>query len=155
MVWFFSSPNHPVPLWGLGMKCQGCEADHSPLSSAEADHLGFLSLALSKIMLCQDNILPKVSLLWCSDQMILRAMLAVALLPVGHPKPDRWKVMAQTKRGTLLLQVGGWEWGWQPNHIKNIFCWDASKIGNRVETTKTTQHEKGFTSENWECAVCL
>jgi len=31
-----------------------------------------------------------------------------SLLLVGSPLPDRSKVMAQTKRGTLVLQVGGW-----------------------------------------------
>ena len=40
--------------------------------------------------------------------MILRAMLAVAKLLVGSPMPDRSKVMTQTKRDTLVLQVGSW-----------------------------------------------
>jgi len=39
--------------------------------------------------------------------MILRAMLAVAKLLVGSPMSDRSKVMTQTKRDTLVLQVGG------------------------------------------------
>jgi len=34
-----------------------------------------------------------------------------SLLLVGSPLPDRSKVMAQTKRGTLVLQVGGWAAG--------------------------------------------
>jgi len=33
------------------------------------------------------------------------------LLLVGSLLPDRSKVMAQTKRGTLVLQVGGWAAG--------------------------------------------
>jgi hypothetical protein len=42
--------------------------------------------------------------------MILRAKQAVAKLLAGSPKPDRSKVMTQTKRDTLVLQVGGWAW---------------------------------------------
>ena len=34
-----------------------------------------------------------------------------SLLLVGSPLPDRSQVMAQTKRGTLVLQVGGWVGG--------------------------------------------
>jgi hypothetical protein len=34
-----------------------------------------------------------------------------SLLLVGPPLPDRSKVMAQTKRRTLVLQVGGWAAG--------------------------------------------
>jgi len=41
-------------------------------------------------------------------QMILRSMLAVAYLLVGPSMPDRSRVMTQTKRDTLVLQVGGW-----------------------------------------------
>jgi hypothetical protein len=41
--------------------------------------------------------------------MIPRAMLAMLL--VGPPMPDRSRVMTQTKRDTLVLQVGGLAWG--------------------------------------------
>jgi hypothetical protein len=34
--------------------------------------------------------------------------------------PDRSKVMTQTKRDNLVLQVGGWAWGKQPHPIKNV-----------------------------------
>jgi hypothetical protein len=34
-----------------------------------------------------------------------------SLLLVGSPLPDKSKVMAQTKRCTLVLQVGGWAAG--------------------------------------------
>jgi hypothetical protein len=37
--------------------------------------------------------------------MIPRAMLAVAYAMVGPPMPDRSRVMTQTKRDTLVLQV--------------------------------------------------
>jgi hypothetical protein len=40
--------------------------------------------------------------------MILRAMLAVALLLVGLSMTGKSKVMAQTKVDILVLQVGGW-----------------------------------------------
>jgi hypothetical protein len=38
----------------------------------------------------------------------LRAMPAVAHLLVGSPRPDRSRGRSQTKRDTLVLQVGGW-----------------------------------------------
>jgi hypothetical protein len=43
--------------------------------------------------------------------MFLRAKPVVAWLLAGSPKPDRSKVMTQTKSDTLVLQVGGWAWG--------------------------------------------
>jgi hypothetical protein len=39
--------------------------------------------------------------------MIPRAMLAVAYATGRAPMPDRSRVMTQTKRDTLVLQVGG------------------------------------------------
>jgi len=33
------------------------------------------------------------------------------MLPVGNPMQDRSRVMTQTKRDTLVLQVGGLAWG--------------------------------------------
>jgi hypothetical protein len=46
---------------------------------------------------------------------------------VESPMPDRSKVMAQTKRDTLVLQVGGWAWGWQPHPVKKDTCWENLK----------------------------
>jgi hypothetical protein len=43
-------------------------------------------------------------------QMILRATLVVAWLLVGLPIADKSRVMTQKKRGTLVLQAGGWAW---------------------------------------------
>jgi len=54
--------------------------------------------------------------------MILKAMPAVAKLLIGPSTPDKSKVMTQTKRDTLVLQVAGWAWGSEPHPIKNIFC---------------------------------
>jgi hypothetical protein len=42
--------------------------------------------------------------------MILRAMLVVVLLLVEPPTADKSRVMTQTKRGTLVIQAGGWVW---------------------------------------------
>jgi hypothetical protein len=38
-------------------------------------------------------------------------MPAVAKLLAGSPEPDRSRVRFQTKRDTLVLQVGGWALG--------------------------------------------
>jgi len=46
-----------------------------------------------------------VGLEWSEDP---KSYAGSSLLLVGSPLPDRSKVMAQTKRGTLLLQVGCW-----------------------------------------------
>jgi hypothetical protein len=40
--------------------------------------------------------------------MIWRAMPAVVYLLIGHPIPERWKVMNQKKMDILLLQAEGW-----------------------------------------------
>jgi hypothetical protein len=40
----------------------------------------------------------------------------------GSPMPDRSKVMIQTKRDTLALQIGGWGWDWRPHPIKSFNC---------------------------------
>ena len=51
--------------------------------------------------------------------MILRAVLTVVMVLVWHHLPDRSKVMTQTKRDTLILQVGCWMWGWHSHPIKH------------------------------------
>jgi hypothetical protein len=48
----------------------------------------------------------------------LRAIPAVAKLLVGPPRPDRSRGRSQTKRDTLVFQVGGWMFGWQPHTLK-------------------------------------
>jgi hypothetical protein len=45
-------------------------------------------------------------------------MTAVAQLLAGALMRETSKVMIQTKRDTLVLQVGGWAWGWQPHPVK-------------------------------------
>jgi len=39
--------------------------------------------------------------------------------------------------------------GLTPHPIKNMFCWEAFKIENRMETIKKTQHEQGLMSGTW------
>jgi hypothetical protein len=72
-------------------------------------------------------------MLWegLSGQIIPRAMPAVALLLVGPPLPDRSKVMTQTKRDTLVLQVGSYAKGQFPIHVKNVFA-KKSQRRNRI-----------------------
>jgi hypothetical protein len=52
--------------------------------------------------------------------MILRAMLAVAYATVGPSLPDRSRVMTQTKRNTLVLQVRCLGWGLQSHTVKQL-----------------------------------
>jgi hypothetical protein len=58
------------------------------------------------------------------DPMISRAMLMVALLLVGSPRPERSRVRFQTKKDTLVLQVGDWALGVHPNPVKKQVCWE-------------------------------
>jgi lambda repressor-like predicted transcriptional regulator len=43
--------------------------------------------------------------------------------------PDRSKVMTQTKRDTLVLQVGVLAWGYEPHTLKNLLLrkWNKGK----------------------------
>jgi hypothetical protein len=41
--------------------------------------------------------------------------------------PDRSRVMTQTKRDTLVLQVGGLAWGLQLHTVKNLLLRKLSK----------------------------
>jgi len=51
-----------------------------------------------------------------------------SLLLVGSPLPDRWQVMAQTKRGTLVLQVEGWAAGWRPTPVKKMLVTKTQRM---------------------------
>jgi hypothetical protein len=58
-------------------------------------------------------------------QMNPKAMPAAAQLLAGPPIPDRFRGRCQTKRDTLVLQVGGWAWDWRP-HPAKIRCHETS-----------------------------
>jgi len=58
-----------------------------------------------------------VGLEWPKDP---KSYAGGSLLLVGSCLPDRSKVMAQAKRSTLVLQVGGWSAGWRPTPIKAL-----------------------------------
>jgi hypothetical protein len=77
--------------------------------------------------------------------MIPRVMLAVALLQVGPPMPDKSNVMTLTQRDTLLLQ-----WGLQPNPVERC-CFETSRYASdkrkecstKTPTEKTVGHDPG------------
>jgi hypothetical protein len=41
--------------------------------------------------------------------------------------PDKLRVITQTKRDSLVLQVGGLAWGYQPHTVKNLLLRKLSK----------------------------
>jgi len=59
-----------------------------------------------------------------------------SLLLVGSPLLDSLKVMAQTKRGTLFLQVGGWAAGKQPAPVKTLVTKTKRMSLGRNENSK-------------------
>lgn len=70
--------------------------------------------------------------------------------------PHRSKVMIQMKRNTLVLQVCGWAWGWQPHPVKSLNCWEAFDNCRQMENTKndlaksrTYKWEPGM---SWPCS---
>jgi len=61
-------------------------------------------------------------------QMMLRAMLGKVLLLVGPPMPEMLKVMTQTKRGTLVLQVGRWAWSYHPHPTQHKYYETSTNV---------------------------
>jgi hypothetical protein len=49
--------------------------------------------------------------------------------------PDRSRVMTQTKRDTLVLQVGGLAWGKQPHTVKNLLLRKSNKGKSWMDLT--------------------
>jgi len=88
-----------------------------------------------------------VGLEWLKDP---KSYAGGSLLLVGSPLSGRSKVMAQTKRGTLVLQVGGWAAGWWPTPVKNA-CYENSKNEPRVCETETNLAV--FEGWNLECLM--
>ena len=74
-----------------------------------------------------------VGLEWLKDP---KSYAGSSLLLVGSPLSGRSKVMAQTKRGTLVLQVGGWATVWRPTPVKSA-CYENSKNEPRKCETDT------------------
>jgi hypothetical protein len=63
----------------------------------------------TKILLYKTLIRPVVS--YGAEAWTMTKNEEQAVLLVGPPMPDRSRVMTQTKRDTLVLQVGGLAWG--------------------------------------------
>ena len=61
------------------------------------------------------------------------------MLLVGPLMPDRSRVMTQTKRDTLALEVGGWAWGQQPHPIKKNIVMKPQ--GNEARRISQQWHE--------------
>jgi hypothetical protein len=66
------------------------------------------SACIVEVCHCQQYKMTFAALLPATIRYSYVCLGAVALLLVGSPMLDRSKVMAQTKRDTLALQVGGW-----------------------------------------------
>jgi hypothetical protein len=50
--------------------------------------------------------------------------------------PDRSRVMTQTKRDILVLQVGGLAWDQQPHTVKNLLLRKSNKGKSWMDLTK-------------------
>jgi len=90
-----------------------------------------------------------VGLEWPKDP---KSYAGGSLLLVGSPLPDKSKVMAQTKRGTLVLQVGGWAAGWRPTPVKSD-CYENSK--NKPWKCETETNLAVFEDWNLECLIII
>jgi hypothetical protein len=63
--------------------------------------------------------------------------------------------MTQTKKDTLVFHAGDLGVRMRISPRMKYICWEASNIGNRKETTKTTQHEQGYKSGYMERVVSV
>jgi hypothetical protein len=59
------------------------------------------------------------------------------MLLVGPTMPDRLRVVIQTRRDTLVLQVWGWAWGQQLHPLKSV----TKPKGNAAEWTFWQRHD--------------
>jgi len=58
-----------------------------------------------------------VGLVWSHDT---ESYAGGSLLLAGPPMPDGSKEMTQTKRDTLVFQVGGWAWSLLTHPVKKL-----------------------------------
>jgi hypothetical protein len=85
------------------------------------------------------DVMPTLSQWWgLSASETLRDIPTVAYLLVEPPRPDMSRSSSQTKRDTLVLQVGGWAWGWKPHTVTN-----CSEILRKVRA------QKGLSCQWW------
>jgi hypothetical protein len=80
-----------------------CKAESLPFILSAVSLFKFLWSLLAAVPQKCPYFDAVVGLAWSNDP---EAMLSVAQLLVGPPMPDRLNVMTQTKRNTLILQVG-------------------------------------------------
>jgi hypothetical protein len=70
--------------------------------------------------------------------------------------PDRSRAMTQTKRDTLVLQVGVWAWGLQQHTVKTI-CSKTQQSASEIE--KQIWRKEAFKSDlimaNWNVRTIL
>jgi hypothetical protein len=62
-------------------------------------------------------------------------------LKVGHPTIDRSRVITQTERDTLVLQIGGWAWGWWSHLLKMLLSCNLKhiKLDNYLDKHKESE----------------
>jgi len=72
------------------------------------------------------------------------------MLLVGPPMPDRSRVMTQTKRDTLVLQVGGLAWGKEPNTVKILLLRKLNKGRSWIDLMMMNGKGLGMYFGNWK-----
>jgi hypothetical protein len=63
--------------------------------------------------------------------------------------PDRSKVMTQTKRDTLVLQVGGWAWRYKPHPLKALIVEKLLMIAARRKRVRRRSKMKALRVGTW------
>jgi hypothetical protein len=67
---------------------------------------------------------------------VLYIVFNIALLEVYLPPCGDRRVSGGLKYGGLVLQVGGWAWGWQPHPVKILLSGNPEKKYWAVLTSK-------------------
>ena len=63
------------------------------------------------------------------------------MLLVGPPMPDRSRVMTQTKRDTMVLQVGGFGVGLTTSQSKKTYCYESRAKENAGQIKRWTEKD--------------